>query len=168
MRLIVAMVVTTVFFLFSYAQHKHSTYKGEEKREIKALSMEDIDGYMSGDGMGLAKAAELNGYPGPRHVLELAEELRLSREQKEKTSRLYQKMHDDAIAIGKEIVEKERALNMLFDSQDIDEPQLEKRVAEISQLQGKLRLGHLGAHLEMKRILAAYQITSYVKLRGYD
>ena len=36
----------------------------------------------AGRGMGLALAAELNGYPGPSHVLELADKLKLSAEDK--------------------------------------------------------------------------------------
>jgi len=35
----------------------------QETREIKALSTEEVDGYLKGEGMGLAKAAELNGFP---------------------------------------------------------------------------------------------------------
>jgi hypothetical protein len=45
-----------------------SPYVGQEYREIKALSTQEISDYISGRGMGLAKAAELNGYPGPAHA----------------------------------------------------------------------------------------------------
>ena len=69
----------------AFAQSKHSTYVGQERREIKSLSSEDIEGYLTGQGMGFAKAAELNHYPGPKHVLQLAEELRLSKGEVEKT-----------------------------------------------------------------------------------
>jgi hypothetical protein len=53
-------------------------YAGQLTRSIKALSPEDIDELRKGAGMGLAKAAELNGYPGPLHVLALTTELRLT------------------------------------------------------------------------------------------
>jgi hypothetical protein len=36
---------------------------------------------LKGEGMGMAKAAELNGYPGPTHVLTLAKELALTESQ---------------------------------------------------------------------------------------
>jgi hypothetical protein len=55
-----------------------SPYAGEQARDIKALSDQDIKELQSGHGKGLAKAAELNGYPGPAHVLELADELKLT------------------------------------------------------------------------------------------
>ena len=42
---------------------------------LKGLSIEEVDQYLSGAGMGFAKAAELNHFPGPMHVLELGERL---------------------------------------------------------------------------------------------
>jgi hypothetical protein len=53
-------------------EHPLSPYAGQQTRAIKALSPEDLAGLLNGEGMGMAKAAELNGYPGPVHVLELA------------------------------------------------------------------------------------------------
>ncbi|MGH7485986.1 MAG: hypothetical protein ACREMY_10365, partial [bacterium] len=45
-------------------------YAGQQSREIKALSQEEAAGLLAGKGMGFAKAAELNGFAGPAHVLE--------------------------------------------------------------------------------------------------
>ena len=47
-----------------------SPYAGEESRAIKSLSASEIQALRQGHGMGYAKAAELNHYPGPRHVLD--------------------------------------------------------------------------------------------------
>ncbi len=55
-----------------------SKYIGQENRKIKSLSSEDIESLETGTGDafgGLAKLAELNGYPGPRHVLDLGKEV---------------------------------------------------------------------------------------------
>ena len=68
-------VVTAVSSLIAANVLAASPYAGEEGREIKALSAADVDAYLTGQGMGFAKAAELNGYAGPKHVLELAAEL---------------------------------------------------------------------------------------------
>jgi hypothetical protein len=57
-------------------------YSGQQTRSIKALSSEDIAALLKGEGMGMAKAAELNGYPGPVHVLTLAKELKLTESQR--------------------------------------------------------------------------------------
>ena len=149
------------------AQRAPSSYAGQEGREIKALSAEERDQYLTGQGMGLAKAAELNHYPGPKHVLELADSLQLSAEQKAKTQKIYDRMHAEAVRLGKLIVEKEAALDRLYAEQTINEAQLRARVLEIGQRQGELRLAHLRAHLEMKQVLSAEQIAKYNELRGY-
>ena len=59
-----------------------SPYAGMQTRTIKSLSNEQIADLKAGRGMGLALAAELNGYPGPIHLLELSEKLELSADQK--------------------------------------------------------------------------------------
>ena len=48
-------------------------YAGEELRSLKSMSSQEIESLRSGEGMGFAKLAELNHYPGPKHVLELAD-----------------------------------------------------------------------------------------------
>ena len=149
------------------AQSGHSPYIGQEKREIKSLSTEEIQAYLSGDGMGLAKAAELNHYPGPKHVLDLAEGLELSGRQISTTKEIYNGMQREAVALGKLIVEKEGILDNLFADQNMKKAQLESMVAEIAKLQGKLRAAHLAAHLRMKEVLSPEQIAAYDALRGY-
>ena len=161
------MVFTFLIFL-SFAQSGHSPYAGEEKREIKALSSEDIEGYLKGRGMGFAKAAELNHYPGPKHVLDLVEELHLSKDQLDRTKETYDEMHKDAVSIGRQIVEKERILDNSFANQEIDEKNLMEMTVEIGRLKGELRAVHLKAHLAMKGILSSHQVDKYDELRGYQ
>lgn len=70
-------ILLVVFLLiplsgFAVSEHSHkSKYVGQEKREIKSLSETDIEELRNGRGWGLAKAAELNGLPGPAHLLEM-------------------------------------------------------------------------------------------------
>ena len=85
-----------------------ASYAGQEQREIKALSPEEIQDYLAGKGMGLAKAAELNRYPGPAHVLELAEELLLDAEQKIRSAAIFNAVQADAARQGSLLVEKEQ------------------------------------------------------------
>jgi Spy/CpxP family protein refolding chaperone len=144
-----------------------SPYVGQETREIKALSPQEIADYLSGTGMGLAKAAELNGYPGPAHVLELATQLALTEEQRVKTRALFQKMRADAVALGRAIVEEERVLDRLFASRTITAARLESALARIGRLQSQLRQVHLEAHLEQTALLTPQQIAKYNELRGY-
>lgn len=88
-----------------------SPYAGQQEREIKALSSQDVEAYLAGQGMGFAKAAELNGYPGPKHVLELASELSLTQEQRTRTEVLFASMQSAARSLGRELVDQERNLD---------------------------------------------------------
>lgn len=149
------------------AQETSPTYAGEEKRGIKALSAEEVEGYRAGSGMGFAKAAELNHYPGPRHVLELAKELGLDAAQATRTRAVYDRMHAEAVRLGERVIEEERRLDRLFASASIDRGSLSRSVAEIARLQGEVRLAHLNAHLEMRALLTPAQVAKYDVLRGY-
>jgi Spy/CpxP family protein refolding chaperone len=142
-------------------------YAGQQTREIKALSEEDFQGYLSGKGMGLAKAAELNGYPGPSHVLSLSSELALTPKQEQQTKELFKQMEERSSVIGKQIVEEERTLNELFASKTVTPQLLASTVARIGQLQGQFRDAHLEAHITEAAILTPEQLTKYQELRGY-
>src|SRR5215470_16237615 len=98
-----------------------SPYVGQERREIKTLSKEEVGGYLSGDGMGFAKAAELNHYPGPKHVLQLANQLQLSEEQRQRTQRVFDEMNSKAINLGQQLVEKERLMDSRFAAANISD-----------------------------------------------
>ena len=108
-----ASLIITAAMATSTAQTP-SPYRGHEQRTIKALSDEEMGDLIEGRGMGLAKAAELNSYPGPLHVLQLADQLGLSDAQRTATDSLYAKMRERAIAIGRQIIEAERTLDRAF------------------------------------------------------
>lgn len=144
-----------------------SSYAGEEQREIKALSPQEIHSYRIGEGMGYAKAAELNHYPGPKHVLELAKDLALSPEQVRRSEEIRSRMYGEAVRLGNAVVERERALDRLFAGATVTEESLEKATREIGIVQAELRTAHLKAHLEMREVLTPAQIARYDALRGY-
>lgn len=145
----------------------HSPYSGEETRSIKALSEAEIASYLEGNGMGYAKAAELNSYPGPKHVLELAGELGLSNDQLTQTRKLFEQMQMEAKRLGELLIEQERELDRLFATGAITSPVLENRTAEIALLEAQIRYTHLNTHLAQKLLLSANQIEQYDALRGY-
>ena len=142
-------------------------YAGQESRPVKALSAEDVAAYLAGEGMGLARAAELNHHPGPRHVLDLREELGLSAAQEAAVRKAFDAMHAEAKRLGGRIVEAERALDARFAAADLAGAELDRRVAEIAALQGTLRAAHLRAHLATRAALTAAQVARYDALRGY-
>ncbi len=145
-----------------------SPYAGQQNRAIKALSDQEIADYLTGSGMGFAKAAELNGYPGPAHVLEHATELDLSAQQKARTQQVFERMQVRARALGVRLVDEERTLDALFSEKKIANASLEKALSSIATLQGELRLTHLQAHLEQRAILSEAQLAKYRRLRGYE
>ncbi len=144
-----------------------SPYAGQEAREIKALSPDQVRELLDGAGMGLAKAAELNGYPGPAHVLELAAGLGLTPEQRRKTQALFDAMQARARALGRALVDEEQRLDHLFASRRITPESLRASLARIGELQAQVRSVHLQAHLDQTRILTPEQVARYAELRGY-
>ena len=150
------------------SEEKESPYVGEQDRAIKALSAEEVEGYLAGEGMGYAKAAELNRYPGPKHVLGLADDLGLTEDQREETEEVFERMQAEAIRLGTQVVAREGALDALFARQEATPALLRPLVRELGELQGDLRLAHLEAHLAMKDILTEEQTDRYDQLRGYD
>jgi Spy/CpxP family protein refolding chaperone len=149
------------------AAHTESPYVGQETREIKALSQQEIDDYLNGRGLGYAKAAELNHYPGPRHVLDLAHELALTPEQTRQTQAIFETMQAQAVAFGKQLVDKEQALDRQFANGAMDAVSLHTLLSDIGVLQANIRYAHLLAHLEQKALLTNHQVQLYDQLRGY-
>jgi len=149
------------------AANVESPYVGQETREIKALSQQEIDDYLNGRGLGYAKAAELNHYPGPRHVLDLANKLALTREQTRQTQAIFETMKAQAVALGKQLVEKEKELDRQFANGSMDAVSLHALSSDIGVLQAKIRYAHLVAHLEQKALLTKHQVQLYDQLRGY-
>ncbi|MGK6306161.1 Spy/CpxP family protein refolding chaperone [Variovorax sp. DT-64] len=147
---------------------QHSPYAGEQQRAIKALSEKDIADLQAGQGMGLAKAAELNGYPGPAHVLEHADALQLTATQRERSKALFDSHKAIARELGRNLMEAERALDEAFASKRIDPASLNAMTAEIGRRSARLREEHLSTHLAQTAILSAEQIRRYAQLRGYD
>ncbi|MDH5506328.1 MAG: Spy/CpxP family protein refolding chaperone [Anaerolineae bacterium] len=146
----------------------HSAYGNLQNTEIRGITPEDIEGLRTGKGMGLALPAELNGYPGPRHVLDLVEELGLTVQQEEQIQALFDAMQVEAIALGERILAAEAALEDSFRQRSITTSSLEEQLTQISELRLALRLVHLETHLATIEILTEEQIQKYQTLRGYD
>lgn len=149
------------------AQEAHSPYVHQGSREVKTLSQQEVDDLLNAAGMGLARPAELNHYPGPRHVLELADSLALSAEQRRRVEASFADMQGRAKAIGRQILDAEKALDAAFAAGGVTEEALSAAVTRIADLQGELRTVHLRAHLAVREALTRHQILEYDRLRGY-
>jgi hypothetical protein len=139
-------------------------YAGLQTRAIKSLSAEDTRMLLEGHGMSLALAAELNGYPGPAHVLELADALKLDASQRERTQAL---MHAHKAEAGARVVAAEQELDRAFASGQATEAQVVQLTQRIGALQAELRAAHLRTHLQQVALLNREQVAQYQQLRGY-
>ena len=148
--------------------HEHSPYAGQQARGIKALSKQDVAGYESGAGMGLAKPAELNGFPGPMHSLENANELSLTPAQQATLESLLRRHKDEARRLGAEVVRLEAELDALFSRRVATAESVDAKVRQIAAVQASLRASHLKAHLETTAVLTGEQVERYNKARGYQ
>jgi hypothetical protein len=151
------------------AQHQHgqAPYAGLQDRPVKALSNEQLADLRAGRGMGLALAGELNGYPGPSHVLELADELELSGRQRERVRQLFDLMKAEAIPVGEQLIAQETALDRAFAAREIVPATLQALTAQIGATAGQLRAVHLKYHLDTADLLSPHQRHRYAVLRGY-
>jgi hypothetical protein len=138
-----------------------------QARTIKALSQEQIADLNAGRGMGLALAAELNGYPGPAHVLELADQLALSPDQRSQILAAFNSMKLEAQPLGIKLIGQETDLDGLFASRSITPESLRASTAAIAVTQGALRETHLKYHLATAALLTPEQMHRYAELRGY-
>ena len=145
----------------------HQPYAGLQARPVKALSDQQIADLKAGRGMGLALAAELNGYPGPMHVLELASPIGLSDDQRAKVAGLFDAMKREAVPLGERLIAAETALDRQFADRTITASSLGEATRDIASLQGELRLAHLKYHLATLELLTPEQAARYPTLRGY-
>lgn len=151
------------------AQHEHgrSPYAEMAIDEATSLPAEEVAGLRSGEGLGMALPAEINGHPGPRHALEMADHLELGPDQRSSLHDVRRRMTEAAVAKGTEILDAEAELAELFRSGGADRRALETLSLVIGRLRGELRAIHLAAHLETRALLSEEQIRMYRRHRGY-
>ena len=156
--------------VLSQHQHAHtvSPYAGHERRAVKALSDQQIADLRAGRGMGYALAAELNGYPGPSHVLELWERLGLTEAQQNRIQDLFDAMKAETIPIGERLIAQEIDLDRQFSERTLTTESLTATTSVIAGTQAALRAAHLRYHLATTAVLTPEQIRQYGELRGYS
>ena len=174
---LLAIIISTTGSAIAYAQqHQHgeqhnnfrSPYVEQLNSPVRGLSSSEVDNLLNGKGAGYARMAELNGYPGLRHVLDLSSQLNLSSQQETEIQAAFEQMQSRAKTIGKTIVSKEQELGESFALGKITNIELEKQTEELAKLYGELRKTHLQAHLEINPLLSTEQIKKYNQIRGYE
>jgi Spy/CpxP family protein refolding chaperone len=160
-------ISAAILVLVASAANAQTPYAGMQARPIKALSEQQVADLGAGRGMGLALAAELNGYPGPLHVLELADKLDLSTDQRAGIQRLFDAMKAEAVPLGSKLIEQEADLDRQFAGRTVTPESLKASTAAAAMTQGALRETHLKYHLSTVAILTPGQMQRYAELRGY-
>ncbi len=144
-----------------------SPYVGQQSTSVRGLTEAEIAAFRGGQGMGLARPAEINGYPGPMHVLQLAVELGLSDEQRVAVQALFDQMKGEAVPLGEQFLNRYASLEEAFRDGSMSAELLEQQTAAIGRIEGQLRATHLKYHLLTKPLLSDEQVTTYARLRGY-
>lgn len=148
-------------------EHVHSPYAGATQSEGTILTADEIGQLRNGEGMGLARAAELNHWPGPKHVLDLATEMGLETSREARIREIFEAMHAAAVSKGEEIISVERHLATAFASGEVDAERVGRMTGHLASLRGELQAIHLTAHLETRSVLTDEQVSLYDRLRGY-
>ena len=148
-------------------RHLSQPYAGQNERPVASLSAADIAALRKGEGWGLAKPAELNDHPGPLHVIELADRLDLTGDQRGRIEAAFRRMRAAAIEAGTALIEAERALDAGFEGGGLDRAGLRALLKRAETARAHLREVHLAAHLEVTPLLSMKQRERYAELRGY-
>lgn len=149
-------------------QHDHSAMMASQAKTAETshhafLEMER-GAIERGEGFGMALAADRNGFPGPKHILELKAELGLTAEQQTSIEKLMAEMSEKAVAKGREILDAEQKLEEMF-AAGRSERELRAQTNRIAGLRGELRWVHLATHVAARRVLTAEQNAKYRELR---
>lgn len=150
------------------AQHgDHASHAASSADVPSGLTAAEVEGLLAGAGMGMAKPAELNAFPGPLHVLELAEDLALTEAQQVETERIRARMLEETRGLGAQLVEVERHLDSAFEGGEVTPEAVDRMTAHAARLRGQIRASHLKAHLDLRPVLTDAQVDRYNELRGY-
>ena len=147
---------------FGAAQHRHSSQPAQASHHA-FLEMER-QAIERGEGFGMAMPADRSGYPGPKHVLELKEELKLTLELVAAMEKLFAEMKQKALDRGRELLNAEQRLEQLF-AEGRSEDELREETYRIASLRAELRWVHLRTHLATRRLLTPQQVEAYTRIR---
>jgi hypothetical protein len=143
-------------------------HAGVDDPLLKHLTPAQIRGLGAAAGLGLAKPAELHGLPGPKHVLELADELALTDEQTAATQAAFEAMRDRAIPAGARVLEAERRVGAVMRAMPrAIEGEVAAALDDAADAWRDLARVHIDAHATMLAILSPEQVAQYSVLRGY-
>lgn len=150
------------------ASAQENLQTGDHPKRHLAMQAREFHNLEQGRGMGMASAAETNGYPGPKHVLEHATALELTDAQLDRSRELMARVKTRAPELGRQVVDAEKRLEAMFADGSVTEAKMDSLLMEIGKLRARLRSVHLTAHLDQAAVLTEAQIEQYMTLRSAD
>ena len=159
---VLAVLLTTGGALAQHGGQQHGQGQGHQAAKACIDEFSKVVG--EGRGFGLAFAADQNGYPGPAHVLELKDLLKLTAEQEAKARELYAGMRAE-LPKSTQLLDAERRLERLFAERTATEPAVRAAVAEVERARTEVRLVHLLAHVRTRDLLTEEQRRIYHEAR---
>lgn len=133
---------------------------------IRSLPGRDIVALAGGEGGGLAKIADLNGYPGPRHVLDMDAHLNLTTRQREQLRQVMSTMEADAKEVATRYLSALAQLEEDTRQGSLSGDQFLKRYRAVEALRTELGAVHLITHFKTKDLLTPAQVATYYKPQG--
>ena len=94
----------------------------------------DKEQLLRGEVQGEAFVAEINSFPSPRKILDLKDELNLTKDQLRKLDEMLKNLPISATMKGQDIIEAEEGLNSMFESGNINEKTLRAKLERIGKL----------------------------------
>lgn len=158
-------MVFTVGLGSAGAQHQHGAGAPSPHELVERCTTDFEQTVASGRGAGLAFAADQNGYPGPLHVLELKDRLKLTAEQDAKVQAMLAAMFAESKPKSARLLDAEAKLRQLFASGQANEAAVRAAVVEIEKARTEVRLVHLMFHLKTRDVLTDEQRRLYHETR---
>lgn len=147
-------IILTIILIISHSALLFSQIPSDRDALLKGLE---------GDN---GKTAEMNKYPSPKDLLELATTLNLSSVQKSRLIEIRDNTISRAKQLGKEIVQIENELHKAFQARIINEKSCTDDAQQIGRLRGRLRAVFLTSHIRAKAVLNDSQVSMYRKIQG--
>ena len=168
MRAMTTSITLGIALLFSGgAAAQHGTGGGPPPHQMLAqtCTTEFEKTVGEGRGFGMAFAADQQGYPGPLHVLELKDRLKLTADQEAKVQAMLAAMFAESKPKGARLLESEAKLRQLFAGGRADEAAVRAAVLEVEKARTEVRLVHLLSHLKTREVLTDEQRRLYHEAR---
>lgn len=134
---------------------------------LSQLSDAQARAYLAGHEYGLGRSAAVHHFPSPVTVLTLTPQLVLFQDQSDPVKAIVERTRAKVVELGRQLVDQETKIDHALEAEEPDQAALEVMIRESARLQGELRLAHIKAHVDTKKLLRPDQLTRYGAMSGH-